>query len=326
MDLNRILYLAARDVERAGVDMKTIIDALDAAYRLKGQGEVEMPSKIGIHTRPNALIHAMPAYIRPTGTAGMKWIGAYPENFRFHVPQISGLIVLNDEQTGLPYCIMDCRWITAKRTGAKTAVAAGFFARKNAASVGILGCGVQGRSNLEALCERFTIRRVLAFDIDQDAARRYAAEMSARCGVEVTVADTPADAVRRMDIVVTAGPIIKEPSPVIENEWFEPGAFAAPVDFDSYWKPQAMKNADLFVTDDVKQMFYYQSIGYFRHIPARERVHDLGDVAIEKAPRRSNESQRIIAMNLGLAMDDMAVAPLVYQAAKDKGLGTWLDL
>jgi ornithine cyclodeaminase/alanine dehydrogenase-like protein (mu-crystallin family) len=165
MDPNRILYLANSDVEGAGVDMKAIIDALDAAYRLKGQGQVEMPSKIGIHTRPNALIHAMPAYIRPTGTAGMKWIGAYPENFRFNVPQISGLIVLNDEQTGLPYCIMDCRWITAKRTGAKTAVAAGFFARKNAASVGILGCGVQGRSNLEALCERFAIRRVHAYDM-----------------------------------------------------------------------------------------------------------------------------------------------------------------
>jgi ornithine cyclodeaminase/alanine dehydrogenase-like protein (mu-crystallin family) len=112
--------------------------------------------------------------------------------------------------------------------------------------------------------------------------------MSARCGVEVTVADTPADAVRRMDIVVTAGPIIKEPSPVIENEWFELGAFAAPVDFEPYWKPQILSGADLFVTDDVEQMFYYQSIGYFRNIPAREQVHDLGDVVINKAPRRSS--------------------------------------
>jgi ornithine cyclodeaminase/alanine dehydrogenase len=150
--------------------------------------------------------------------------------------------------------------------------------------------------------------------------------MSARCGVEVTVADTPADAVRQMDIVVTAGPITKEPSPVIENEWFEPGAFAAPVDFDSYWKPQVLKTADLFVTDDVEQMFYYQSIGYFRNIPAREQVHDLGDVVINKAPRRSSENQRIIAMNLGLAIDDMAVASLVHKAAEEKGLGVWLDM
>jgi hypothetical protein len=111
MDQNRILYLAAKDVERAGVDMKRIIDAIEMVYRQKGQGDVEMPSKIGVHTRPNALIHAMPAYIRATGTVGMKWIGAYPANFRFNVPQISGLIILNNEKTGLPYCIMDCRWI-----------------------------------------------------------------------------------------------------------------------------------------------------------------------------------------------------------------------
>lgn len=326
MGQNRILYLAAKDVERAGVDTKRIIGAIENVYRQKGQGDVEMPSKIGVHTRPNALIHAMPAYIRATGTAGMKWVSAYPENFKYNVPQISGLIVLNNEQTGLPYCIMDCRWVTAKRTGAKTAVAAAFFARKSAASVGILGCGVQGRSNLEALCERFSIKHVHAYDIDHDAAARYASDMLVQFGVEVTVVDEPADAVRQMDIVVTAGPIAKEPSPIIENEWFEPGAFAAPVDFDSYWKPQVLKSADLFVTDDVEQMFYYRSIGYFRNIPPRERVHDLGDVAIGKAPRRSSEDQRIIAMNLGLAMDDMAVAPLIYKAAEEKGLGAWLDM
>ena len=111
MDQNRILYLAAKDVERAGVDMKRIIDAIETVYRQKGQGDVEMPSKIGVHTRPNALIHAMPAYIRTTGTVGMKWVSAYPDNFKYNVPQISGLIVLNDEQTGLPYCIMNCCWI-----------------------------------------------------------------------------------------------------------------------------------------------------------------------------------------------------------------------
>ena len=111
MDQNRILYLATKDVEQAGVDMKRIIDAIETVYRQKGRGNVEMPSKIGVHTRPNALIHAMPAYVRSTGTVGMKWIGAYPANFRFNVPQISGLIILNNEQTGLPYCIMDCRWI-----------------------------------------------------------------------------------------------------------------------------------------------------------------------------------------------------------------------
>jgi alanine dehydrogenase len=129
-----------------------------------------------------------------------------------------------------------------------------------------------------------------------------------------------------MGIVVTAGPIIKEPDPVIEDDWFKPGAFAAPVDFDSYWKANLLQKVDLFTTDDVEQMFYYQSIGYFKNIPPREKVLDLGDVGAEKVLGRTNDEQCIIAMNLGLAPDDMATAPLVYKAAKEKKIGTWLDL
>ncbi len=323
---SKLLYLSMQDVENADVSMEQIIDALECAYQQKGQGKVEVPPTLGIHTRPNALTHAMPAYIPSTKAAGMKWVSAYPENFKYNVPQVSGLIVLNDDETGVPYCIMDCRWVTAKRTGAKTAVAAEFFARKDAKAVGIIGCGVQGRSNLEALSHRFDIDLVCAYDINAEAALKYASEMAERFGLTVKVVGTPEEAVREMDIVVTASPIKKDPDPVIENSWFKQGAFAAPVDFDSYWKPEVLQNVDLFATDDVAQLLHYQELGYCKDLPAREHIHDLGDVATGRAPRRQNDTQRILAMNFGLALDDMATAPLVYQAAKEKGIGTWLDL
>jgi ornithine cyclodeaminase/alanine dehydrogenase len=99
-----------------------------------------------------------------------------------------------------------------------------------------------------------------------------------------------------------------------------------PAVFDSYWKPEVLQNVDLFATDDVAQLLHYQELGYCKGLPAREQIHNLGDVAIDEAPRRQNDTQRILAMNFGLALDDMATAPLVYQAAKDKGIGTWLDL
>jgi ornithine cyclodeaminase/alanine dehydrogenase-like protein (mu-crystallin family) len=82
----------------------------------------------------------------------------------------------------------------------------------------------------------------------------------------------------------------------------------------------------LFATDDIDQMFYYKEHGYFKHIPPREKILDLGAVAAGKAPRRQNTRQRIISINLGLALDDMATAPLVYNAAAQKGLGTTLAL
>jgi len=112
--------------------MRAIIDALDRMFREKGQGKVEMPPKPGIHTRPDAFIHAMPAYIPSVKAAGMKWVSGYPENPKKGLPYISGLLILNDPETGIPTSVMDCTWITAMRTGAATAISAKYLAGKRA--------------------------------------------------------------------------------------------------------------------------------------------------------------------------------------------------
>lgn len=235
-------------------------------------------------------------------------------------------MILNDDETGIPYCIMDCTWVTAMRTGAATAVAAKFFAIPESKTVGILACGVQGKSNLEALSCCFNIQQVYAYDNFPGKAQEYADEMSKKLKLSIKAVDKPEKAVKDMDIVVTSGPILRNPTPVIEDSWFKPGAFASPVDFDSYWKPEVLQKADMFATDDIDQMFYYKEHGYFKHIPAKEKILDLGTVAAGKAPRRQNVKQRIISINLGLALDDMATAPLVYNAAVQKALGTTLEL
>ena len=151
MPKHRMLYLSRADVEAVGVPMPEIIDALDEAFRQHGEGKVEMPPKPGVHSRPDAFIHAMPCYIPGAEAIGVKWVAGYPDNPQRGLPYISGLLVLNDADTGLPLAVMDCTWITAKRTGAATALAARYLARPDSQTVGILGCGVQGRSNLEAL-------------------------------------------------------------------------------------------------------------------------------------------------------------------------------
>src|SRR5512137_1187599 len=124
MDSDQILYLSAADVARVAVDLRTIVGLLETAFREKGEGRVEMPPKPGIHTLPDAFIHAMPAFIPGLRAAGMKWVSGYPENYKRGLPYISGLLILNDPESGVPLALMDCVWITAKRTGAATAVAA----------------------------------------------------------------------------------------------------------------------------------------------------------------------------------------------------------
>ena len=324
MDTDQILYLSQTDVEAVGLTMADVIEALEQMFHEKGEGRVEMPPKPGIHTRPDAFIHAMPAYIPALESAGMKWVSGYPENQKRGLPYITGLLILNDPETGIPLAVMDCVWITAKRTGAASAVAAKYLARPDSEVVGILGCGVQGRSNLEALNVLFPLKKVMAYDLDPQVQRRYVEEMGPQIGLEIVPVKEPKEALTGCDMVVTAGPIIREPHATIKPGWFEEGAFASLVDFDSFWHPDAMKEADKFCTDDVPQLEHYREVGYFQDIPP---IHaDLGELVTGRKPGRETPTERTMACNLGLALDDMATAPLIYRRAKEQGIGTWLPL
>lgn len=317
-------YLSRADVESVALDMATAIQLLEAAFREQGAGRVEMPPKPGIHPLPDAFIHAMPASIPSMGAAGIKWVSGFPGNARRGLPYISGLLILNDPATGFPTCVMDCTWLTGCRTGAATALSARYLARPDSEVVGVLGCGVQGRTNLEALATCFPVKRVLAYDIVPAAAGQYAEEMTTRLGVEVVTVTTPREAVVDSDIVVTAGPILKHPAPTIEAGWLKPGGFASAVDFDSYWQSGALAELDHLSTDDHAQFRYYRSAGYFAGTP--EPVSDLGELVSGVKPGRVAATDRTLAMNLGLALEDMAVAPEIYRRAVARGVGTVLEM
>jgi ornithine cyclodeaminase/alanine dehydrogenase-like protein (mu-crystallin family) len=324
MEPGKMLYLSRSDVERTEVSMAEIIEALEKMFLVKGQGTVEMPPKPGIHPRPDCFIHAMPAYIPGLRSAGVKWVSGYPVNQAKGLPYISGLLILNDPDTGLPIAVMDCTWITAMRTGAATAVAAKYLARPDSARAGILACGYQGRTNLEALCCVLPIRQAVAYDVVPEAADRYANEMRAKLKIDVEVVRDPAAAVKEMDVVVTSGPILKHPEPTIEAGWLKPGGFGSLVDFDSYWQGPALAEADKIATDDKAQMSYYRQVGYFRDTP--EPYADLGEIVAGIQPGRQSETERTLAINLGLALDDMATAPLILERARERGIGTFLPL
>jgi ornithine cyclodeaminase/alanine dehydrogenase len=283
-----------------------------------------MPPKPGIHTQPDAFIHAMPAYIPAMKSAGIKWVSGYPENQSRGLPYISGLLILNDVETGLPYAIMDCVWITAFRTAAATAIAAKYLANPKSRTAGILACGVQGRTNLEALQTLFPLEKVWAYDIVPDVLANYVAQMSKKLGLEIIPVEHPEDAVRESDLVVTSGPILKHPRPTIQAGWLKPGGFGSAVDFDSYWSGEALAEMDKISTDDHAQFEYYRSAGYFQSTP--DPYADLGEIVIGSVPLREDDHQRILAINLGLAIDDMAVGPEVYRRAMQMGIGTRLSL
>jgi ornithine cyclodeaminase/alanine dehydrogenase-like protein (mu-crystallin family) len=325
MEKNQLLYLSKSDVEAVGLTMAEIVESLEVAFRAKGEGRTEMPPKPAIHPGGgDNFVHAMPAYIPDLKSAGVKWVSGFPENHKKDLPYISGLLILNDVETGLPLAVMDCVWITAKRTGAATALSARYLARPESSIVGVLGCGVQGRSNVEALKVLFPLKEVRAYDLKAETVQRYAADIRTALNLEVIAAATPKEAVTGCDIVVTAGPILKKPHATIQAGWLDEGAFASLVDFDSYWHPDAMAQADKFCTDDTPQLRQYQQMGYFKQIP---EIHaDLGELVSGQKAGRQTAAERTMGANLGLAIDDMAVAPLLYRRALEQGIGTWLPL
>jgi ornithine cyclodeaminase/alanine dehydrogenase len=251
-------------------------------------------------------------------------VGGYPTNQVRGLPYISGLLILNDVETGIPYAVMDCTWITAYRTGAASALAARYLARPDSRTAGILACGVQGRTNLEAMAALFPLRQVLAYDIVPEVQQRYVEEMGSRLGLEIRGAGSPREAVAESEIVVTSGPILKHPRPTIERDWLRPGSFGSAVDFDSYWSAAALAQMDKISTDDHAQFEYYRQVGYFQSTP--RPYADLGELVVGHKPGREREDERTLAINLGLALDDMAVAPEIYRRAVERGIGTRLPL
>lgn len=325
MGKNRLLYLSYRQIVDVDLPMPEIIKSMEKMFGAKGQGRTDMPPKPGIHPGGgNNFIHAMPASIPDLNSAGIKWVSGFPENPSKGLPYISGLLILNDFTTGLPLAVMDCVWITAKRTGAASAISARYLARPESSVMGMLGCGVQGRSHVEALKVLFPLKKVMAYDASEKARKRYAEEISTQFDLEAVPVKTPQEAVTGCDIVVTAGPMVQPPHATIQPGWLDEGAFASLVDYDSYWQPAAMHEADLFCTDDTNQFRAVQQAGYFKDIPDLQA--DLGELVTGQKPGRQTPAQRTMTANLGLALDDMAVAPLIYKKAVDKGIGTWLPL
>jgi ornithine cyclodeaminase/alanine dehydrogenase-like protein (mu-crystallin family) len=322
---SQLLYLSQAEVIDVGLTMAEIIESMEIMFRAKGEGRTEMPPKPGIHPGGgDSFLHAMPACIPDLKSAGIKWVSAFPGNPARGLPYISGLVIYNDFETGLPLAVMDCVWITAKRTGAASAISARHLARPESSVMGMLGCGVQGRSHVEAMNVLFPLKKVLAYDLSEDARKQFATDNSNLFDLEVVPVQSPREAVTGCDIVVTAGPMMKKPHATIQAGWLDEGAFASLVDYDSYWQPAAMHAVDKFCTDDKTQFQNTRQGGYFPDIP---EVHaDLGELATGQKPGRETSEERTMTANLGLALNDMAVAPLLYHKAKEKGIGTWLNL
>ena len=295
--------------------MGKVIELVELGLNEHGHGRVENPPKPGIHSKPDAFIHAMPAYYEGLGIGGLKWVSGYPSNRALGLPQIAGLMIVNDMETGMPLAVMDCRWITAMRTAAVSAITAKYCAKEGAESLGVVGCGVQGRMNLVAFKEVIPgLDTVRVFDINPGAMRRMKDDFEAELGLEITPCDGVESAVDGVDMILTATQRLKEP--LVRDEWFKPGCLGFGLEASRAWYGDAILGADKFITDSWDQTVHFYEQGAFPDgLP--ELYAELGEVVAGLKPGRDGPDERILAINIGLALEDVIVADYIYQIAKD---------
>jgi ornithine cyclodeaminase/alanine dehydrogenase len=318
-----LLYLSQEDVISVRMTMEETILVIEDVLREHGLGEFENPPKPGVHPK-NAFIHAMPGYLPRKKAIGLKWVSSFSSNTSLGIPPVMGLFILNDVRTGQPLAVMDCRWITAMRTGAVSAVAARLLARKDSRVVGIVGAGIQGRYNLLALATALpTIESVKVFDINHQTMEGFVTAFSEEVSLKIEIGKSSREVIEGAHIVVTAtGRLAK---PIFREKWVSEGALVLPVHHRG-WENRTLHMVDKFVTDDWRQLQQaHKEIGGFDgSLPGL--YAELGEIITGKKPGREHEKERIIDFNYGLAIEDVAMAMEIYNRAKARSLGTMLPL
>jgi ornithine cyclodeaminase/alanine dehydrogenase-like protein (mu-crystallin family) len=318
------LYLNRKTIENINLPMSTIIQVVEDALTEKAHGRVQMPAKHWMERDADRWFGGMSSLVPKVGYTAMKWQSGSAENHKLGLPYITGMLFLNTLKQGTVAAVMDSTWITQQRTAAASAVAVKYLARPNATSYAMLGSGVQGFSHFEALQLVLPkLREVVIYDIDPKAAERFAALVSSK-GFKPKIVKSAREAVDATDIVVTSGPIEPDTVRTIDADWLHPGITAVAIDYDCYFKPAALHAADRLLTDDFGQIEHIKEYGYFVGCPKPDA--EIGSVVAGLVPRRTGDDQMIVVMNMGVAVEDVAVAKEIYELAKANGVGLELEM
>lgn len=320
------LYLTQDEVKSI-LDIESTIEAVEEGFKAMGQGDIEMPPRVYLHfEKYNGVLIAMPAYLKPVNAAGLKVVTVHPENpVKHKLPAVIARIILNDPEKGEPLAIMDGTYITAMRTGAAGAVGIKYLARKDARTAGIIGLGVQGRSNLRAMCAVRSIEKVKVFDSAPSASKSFVDEMSRELGIEIEAVGSVADAAEDSDIIATCTPSTK---PLLTGEMVSKGTHISAIGADTASKREidtsVLKKVDKIVVDFRDQAFVVGDFsaplkeGSIR----KENIYaELGEIVTGKKTGRTSEEEITLYKATGLAIQDVVTAFKVYQIAKRKGIG-----
>jgi alanine dehydrogenase len=325
-----IRILSREDVRRA-LPMREAIEAIKTAFAQLSTGQADTPLRVAIQApRYNGVTLFMPAYLPADDQMAIKIVSVFDDNPTQGLPLIHALVVVVDATTGKPVAVMDGTYLTALRTGAASGVATDLLARQDAHTAAIFGAGVQGRTQLEAVCAVRPIREAWVYDVALEQASAFAAEMGQRLSLPVRVASTPSEAVSGADVICTATTCTH---PVFDDADVRPGTHINGV---GAYTPQ-MQEIPAETVLRAKVVIDHREASLAEAgdllIPLRQgrmtEAHiyaELGEIAAGIKPGRVSAEEITLFKSVGVAVQDVAAAGAALEAARRMGLGTEVAL
>ncbi len=325
-----VLMLSRSDIKGL-ITMPEAVEALRRAFEEFSLGEAAMPVRsVILAPQYDGWFGVMPAYLFGSGAMGLKSVTVYKQNSSKGMPAVLGVMLLLDPTTGAPISVMEGGYLTGVRTAAASGVATSLLARADASELALLGAGAQGRHHLVAMETVRPIRKVRVFDALPENAERFRQEMQPTTSAIIEVAGSPEAAIREADVVVATS---TSRTPIIEYPWLKPGAHINGVGSHA---PDVREIAGEVIARarvvvDSREAALQEAgdllIPIADGLVSAEQLSDeLGEVIALKKPGRISPDQITVYKSVGIAIQDMAVAKLVYQKAVGAGVGTEVDL
>jgi alanine dehydrogenase len=314
------LLLNKKDVQNL-IAMEEVIPVVEKAFKELTEGKGAMPSKVYL-TVKDGDFRAMPAAL--PGAAGMKWVNVHPGNPLKGLPTVMAVLIYNDPATGYPLAIMDATESTAFRTAATSAIASKYLARKNSKTLGIVGAGRQASTHIMAHRLIFDFKEIRVFDISSEAVASLIKGFP-----ESPIKERSLEETVKSDIVCTLTPAHQ---PVVKSRWIMPGTHINAVGADAQGKEElepSILNDAMVVVDDLRQASHGGEInvplskGLFK----KQQIYaTLGEIITGIKTGRTDNKIITVFDSTGLAIEDIAVARLLYEKARNNGTGLTVNL
>ena len=311
------------------LDMEKMIEILEQAFGELASGSAVMPQRTAVADGDvNGWYAFMPAQLKTMGALGVKSVTVYKDNPSAHgLPATLATIVLMDSQTGQTLAVMDGGYITAMRTGAVTGLATKYLARKDARVAGVLGAGVQARTQLWGMAAGADLEKALVFSLDPpDAQKAFADETSEMLGLSIEVASSGRELVESVDILSLA---TTATTPIIDSEWVKAGTHINGIG------SHAVGVRELDTATVVKSKLVCDQVDACLaeagdvQIPIEEGAlspdeiyGEIGELITGSKVGRENDEEVTLFKSVGLSIQDISAAHYVYQRALEEGVGT----